>query len=202
MKTALLFLFSIVIPIPVFLRMSVSFYQNHHFGDWTSIILGFIVALIVWSVFGWFVLCKLNKIRYVVRIFRKIAVFVFVFQLALGSVYISGAHLKNESLKESYRQVHPILRMSIVVSAMISPDLVMTDLSRSRQDYQRMGLPRKEFSLHFVQPSGYVHAIDIRTKGKSEIRNSLLHFGFWICGFSTKRHVGTADHLHVSLQPS
>lgn len=199
MKTALLFLCSLLLPIPIFLRTSVFFYQNRHFGDWSSIFMGFIVALTVWSVFGWLVLRKLDKLKHIVQVLRKIAVFVFVFQIALGSMYISGAHLKNESLKASYREVHPILRMSIVVSAMISPDLVMTDLARSKEDYRRMGLPQKEFSLHFLQPSGYVHAVDIRTQGKSEIRNKLLQFGFWMCGFSTKRHVGTADHLHISL---
>jgi len=53
--------------------------------------------------------------------------------------------------------------------------------------------------LHYPQPDGYVHAIDLRTAGRGFVRNRLVQAYFWSMGFVTLRHVGTADHLHVEL---
>ena len=52
--------------------------------------------------------------------------------------------------------------------------------------------------LH-MPTSRLVHAVDLRTKGKSELRNKLVSWYFRMMGFNTLRHVGTADHLHVSI---
>ncbi len=64
-----------------------------------------------------------------------------------------------------------------------------------------MGLPVYERSLHFEQADGYIHAMDLRTLGRGEWRNRLMELYFRTLGFRTLRHVGTADHLHVSLPP-
>ena len=45
----------------------------------------------------------------------------------------------------------------------------------------------------------WVHAVDLRTRGRGVIRNRVVQLYFWSMGFSTLRHVGTADHLHVQL---
>lgn len=58
----------------------------------------------------------------------------------------------------------------------------------------------KEASLHFPQDDGWVHAVDLRTTGRPEWRNRALEMAFWVFGFHSLRHVGTADHLHVSLR--
>jgi hypothetical protein len=63
-----------------------------------------------------------------------------------------------------------------------------------------MGLPPAEASLHFEQATGYVHALDLRTRGRPEWRNRAVELGFWALGFHSLRHVGTADHLHLSLR--
>jgi hypothetical protein len=63
-----------------------------------------------------------------------------------------------------------------------------------------MGLTPIEASLHVRQDDGYVHALDLRTEGRSELRNRAIQIAFWALGFHTLRHVGTADHLHVSLR--
>jgi hypothetical protein len=42
--------------------------------------------------------------------------------------------------------------------------------------------------------------LDIRTRGRREWRNRGLELAFWAMGFHALRHVGTADHLHVSLR--
>ena len=39
----------------------------------------------------------------------------------------------------------------------------------------------------------------LRTIRQGELRNALVADYFRLMGFNTLRHVGTADHLHVSL---
>ncbi len=43
--------------------------------------------------------------------------------------------------------------------------------------------------------------MDLRTNDRQEWRNQILELYFNLMGFNTLRHVGTADHLHVSLSP-
>ena len=62
-----------------------------------------------------------------------------------------------------------------------------------------MGLNTNSRSLHYIQSDGFVHAIDIRTAGRSELRNQLTLWVFRSFGFNTLRHGGTADHLHISI---
>ncbi len=64
----------------------------------------------------------------------------------------------------------------------------------------RAGLPANESSLHFRQDDGFVHALDLRTVNRPEWRNLAAELAFRAMGFRTLRHVGTADHLHVSLR--
>jgi hypothetical protein len=51
------------------------------------------------------------------------------------------------------------------------------------------------------QEDGYAYAVDIRTLGRPEWRTRLVSLYFRAMGFGTLRHVGTADHLHVYLEP-
>ena len=67
------------------------------------------------------------------------------------------------------------------------------------EDYRKMGLPTKGHSLHYHKSNGYAHAVDLRTNNHSEIRNFALKMYFKLMGFNTLRHVGTGDHLHISL---
>ncbi|HKL89393.1 MAG TPA: hypothetical protein VJ884_10350, partial [Salinibacter sp.] len=82
---------------------------------------------------------------------------------------------------------------------LVDEDLLITDLSRHPSDYADMGLPVNPRSLHYRQATGYTHALDLRTKGRGYLRNLLTQGYFSVLGFRTLRHVGTADHLHVSL---
>ena len=54
--------------------------------------------------------------------------------------------------------------------------------------------------VHFRQDDGFVHALDLRTIHRPEWRNLAAELAFRAMGFHTLRHVGTADHLHVSLR--
>ena len=116
-----------------------------------------------------------------------------------GLMYISSVNAKTDDIRQVYRSMHPIMRVAIATTTLADGDLVVTDIKRSPEDYAAMGLPVNESSLHFPQESGYVHAIDLKTKGRPEFRNFVLNASLRLMGLETIRHVGTADHLHVAL---
>lgn len=116
-------------------------------------------------------------------------------------LYLSAANAKSDDVRSTYRTVHPVLRLAVATATLADDRLVVTDAFRVPEDYDAMGLPRYENSLHFRQADGYVHAMDLRTLGRSGFRNAVMIAYFRVLGFRTLRHVGTADHLHVSLPP-
>ena len=93
-----------------------------------------------------------------------------------------------------------LLSRGIGGTILADADAVMTDADRSPEFYARAGLPANESSLHFRQDDGFVHALDLRTINRPEWRNLAAELAFRAMGFHTLRHVGTADHLHVSLR--
>ncbi|MEP0008960.1 MAG: hypothetical protein ABJF72_07185 [Balneola sp.] len=187
--------------LPFFLLIKTSIYLNIDQGlnGWVSLFggIGATVAILL---------------VYVVMLFRKVKNKKLIFRYGLGGVgalvggfclygllYVSSVNAKSDSVKEVYRSLHPILRVAVATTTLAEGDLVITDIKRSTEDYTKMGLPINQSSLHFPQPDGYVHAIDLRTKGHSEFRNFMLSNSLRLMGFKTLRHVGTADHLHISL---
>jgi len=102
-------------------------------------------------------------------------------------------------LKSEIRSLNPILRLAVGTLVMIDKEAVITDTNRVPEDYKKMGLKTNKSSLHYEQKDGYANAIDLRVRGKSEIRNKLTQWYFDWMGFNTLRHGGTGDHLHVSL---
>lgn len=115
-----------------------------------------------------------------------------------GLIFFSENNAKGEAFNE-FQSLHPILRVGVSTTILFDRDLLVTDASRSPEDYDKMGLTRLVNSQHYVQSDGFVHAFDIRTNDRSEFRNKLLEYSFQLMGFRTLRHVGTADHLHVGL---
>jgi len=116
-----------------------------------------------------------------------------------GLVSLGAQHTKSDAVQATYHQLHPLLRLATSTWVLADADLVVTDVARSREDYARMGLPVNEHSLHFPQATGYVHALDLRTRGRPEWQNRLVTRYYQSMGFRTLRHTGTADHLHISL---
>ncbi len=107
--------------------------------------------------------------------------------------------MKREELRTHYYSLHPLLRVASSTFLLLDRDAVITDLLRTHEDYLAMGLTVNEASLHFAQEDGYVHSLDLRTAGRPGWRNGAVRFYFWAMGFRTLRHVGTSDHLHISL---
>ena len=131
----------------------------------------------------------------------RLALPTVVFYCGYALLFLSAVNAKTDAVREYYRTVHPLLRVALSTAILADRDIVVTDTRREPADYERMGLPTLDNSLHFVQQSGYVHAVDLRTVGRAEWKNTVLVGYFRLMGFKTLRHVGTADHLHVSLAP-
>ena len=113
---------------------------------------------------------------------------------------IAGGNVKSEEVRAEYSGLHPLLRMAVSVFVLADADAVITDADRAPDFYARAGLPANESSLHFRQDDGFVHALDLRTINRPEWRNLAAELAFRAMGFHALRHVGTADHLHVSLR--
>ncbi len=108
--------------------------------------------------------------------------------------------MKSSEIKEEYSNLHPLLKLGVSSIVLLDSKLVVTSADRVPEDYQKMGLNKKSESLHFKQDDGFTYAIDLRTNDRSEIRNQALSVYFGVMGFNVLRHIGTADHLHISMK--
>jgi hypothetical protein len=130
----------------------------------------------------------------------------FMVTMAASSLYVGyccfvfvDSNSKTEQVAKEHSTLHPVLRISMGFILLVDKESVVTDISREKSDYKKMGLPSAERSNHYIQDSGYVHAFDMRTNNRGYFRNATLQLYFWLCGLKTLRHVGTSDHLHVSI---
>ncbi len=193
----------VALPFGALLRGSMYAYQQQ-WPLWLALGAGFAAAFLVlllyvtWA-YRW---VAGRRAAYRLRTLRIQALLVLlglgVFQ---GYVLLAPdpAHLGPNDGQTEYAELHPLLRMSVATFLLVDDNLLITDLSRHPRDYEAMGLPVNPKSLHYRQADGYVHALDLRTNGHSAVRNFLMEGYFAALGLRTLRHVGTADHLHVSL---
>ena len=130
---------------------------------------------------------------------RRFALPLVVAYCGYALIYLSSANAKSDRVRAYYTSLHPLVRVALSTLILADQELVVTDLARGPEDYAAMGLAPNDGSLHYVQRDGYTHAADLRTAGRSELKNRLVQAYFWSMGFATLRHVGTGDHLHVEL---
>ncbi len=174
----------------------------HHVRDlapWASVALGAAAATAVLTLYGVRISRALTGRFRVRTIAIRLALPVVLLYCGYVALTLSSANAKSDDVRAYYTSLHPLFRLALGTAVILDRDLVVTDVQRVPDDYVRMGLPVREASLHYRQSSGYVHAVDLRTLGRAEWRTTLLSSYFRLLGFRTLRHVGTADHLHVSL---
>ncbi len=198
-KRILLRLFSIIVlavlPFVVLIRASVFLHSKYYFFASAAILGGLTLTCVLLIIYLTFFFGRPNSWRS-----RILVVMGFViFYAGYALLYISAENAKTDGVAREFVQLHPILRLGVSTIILIDPKLVITDANRLPEDYEKMGLARKSQSLHYRQSDGYVHAFDMRTRGRSGIRNFLLKLYFKSMGFRTLQHGGTADHLHISL---
>lgn len=178
-------------------------YAQFDLPSWVCLGVGTLLTFVLTFIYLNYITKKFSKKKKIQEGARKVNV-----RLALVLVggfvaytlfFLSGTNAKTTQIKGEYETVHPLLRTAIGSLILFDRDLVITDMSRIPEDYQDMGLSKKGKSLHFPQSDGYVHALDLRTNDRAEWRNTALKWYFELMGFNTLRHIGTGDHLHISL---
>jgi hypothetical protein len=189
-----------LLPFWVLLRGGVFAYREWALGTWPALGVAVAVTTLVLIVYGWLIGRRLGAGGRLRRVLTRGAVALAGAYVVYALVYVGGANVKSTEVRSEYVRIHPLLRVASSALILVDPSSVITDAGRTEDDYFLMGLPVNEASLHFTQADGFVHAIDFRTRGRPEWRNRAVELGFWAMGFHSLRHVGTADHLHVSLR--
>ncbi len=194
----------LVLPFIFLVRGSVYLNETYSLGPWLSMGGGILATAVLLFLYFTFLYGKLTgRFGDSDNLMRRTALSLMIVSAyaIYGLIFISGNNTKTTEVQKEYSELHPILRLGVSTVVFFDKELIVTDASRVKEDYKKMGLKTKNRSLHYKQKSsGFVHAVDIRTKTRTAFRNNLLKFYFKAMGFNTLRHVGTEDHLHISIQ--
>lgn len=192
----------LVLPFITLIRTSVYLHDTYAFGAWGSIIGGVLASALLIFLYLAYLQRLVPGNQLSLQSMRRtywVALSLVTVYCLPALFYLSATNAKHPEVREEFTSIHPVLRIGISTLVFLDKSLLLTDAARQPEDYRRMGLRTKRHSLHYKQSSGYAHAVDIRTRGHGNLRNSLINLYFRIMGFNTLRHVGTADHLHVSI---
>jgi hypothetical protein len=193
--------FALILALPflVYVRSAVGLYSQGGLSPLLSVVgAGMITAGLLALYAAWLSRRFKGRAR-AESIMRWVAIPTLVAWALYSLLYVASANTKSAEVRQEYRSMHPVLRIAVATAIMGDGDLVLTDSRRVAGDYTRMGLRVNDRTKHYAQKNGWVHAVDLRTNGRSEIRNRIVQLYFALMGFQTLRHVGTADHLHVQL---
>lgn len=192
-------LFLLFFPFFILIRTSVFLSVSYGVNGWMALGAGILLTILILLIYLLYAF-KRSRNKVLILKIGTIGISAIVTAFCLyGLIYLSSVNSKTETVRSYYRNLHPILRVSVATVSLADRDFLITDIKRTPNDYLDMGLTPLQNSMHYPQEDGYVYAIDIRTIGKSELRNRLLQFTYYALGFNTLRHTGTADHLHISL---
>lgn len=191
----------LALPFVVLIGGAVWLYRVHAVPTWLALAGSGAVTATLLTAYGARVSKRVTGKARLRFVGTKLALPLVVFYCGYTLVFLSSVNAKTDEVRQYYRTVHPLLRVALSTVILIDRDIVVTDAKRDPADYARMGLPLLDNSLHFPQQDGYAHAVDLRTTGRDEWRNLFLAGFFRVLGFRTLRHIGTADHLHVSIAP-
>lgn len=189
---------AVLLPFYLLVGGSVVAYRRFGVPTWPALLVGVLLTALTLLIYAALVSRKVSGRLRVPSFVPKAIVAVVAAYSLYALIYLSALNVK-PGVEDTYRSLHPLLRLATSTLILVDSDLVITDMERRLEDYERMGLPPYERSLHFEQSDGYAHAVDLRTLGRGRWRNFLVQTYFRTMGFRTLRHVGTADHLHVSL---
>jgi len=190
----------IALPFLLYVRASVFFYARLGWTPWLAVAGAVVLVLGLVSLYATWLARRVSRTARVSSLARMVAVPMVSAFLVYSLLVLARVNAKSDDVQSYFRALHPVLRVAVSTVMILDPGAVITDMQRAPQDYGRMGLPVNPRTRHYLQSDGWVHAVDIRTNGRSELRNIALQSYFWGMGFSTLRHIGTADHLHVQLR--
>lgn len=201
-ETTIKFLLLLILPFILLIRGAVYIHEQYALIGYLTLGAAIaITSLIIFIYFTYIRACITGTLGHFDAIKRR-----YVLALGLVALYcfyalflLPDTNVKHKAIQKEYTELHPVLRLAVSTLVLVDEQLIVTDAQRKPEDYRKMGLQSKKRSLHYTQADGFVHAVDIRTKGRSETRNMLVENYFKLMGFNTLRHTGTADHLHISL---
>lgn len=194
---ALKFAAMIVFPFLLYVRASVFLSSQIGGAPWIAVAGALAITVGSVAIFATWVAKRLSASTRFATLARWIAAPMAAGWLLYSLLFLARVNAKTDDVRAYYASLHPVLRVAVSTAIVVDPGVVITDMQRQADDYRRMGLPVNDRTRHCVQADGWVQAVDLRTLGHGELRNRSLQFYFWLMGFSTLRHVGTADHLHV-----
>lgn len=192
----------LVLPFFILIRGSAFIHNRHDLGPWISLGGGALITAFILFIYMTFIYRRFTKKFGDSDNLKRRSLFALalvVLYCGYGLFFISSDNFKNPALKSEITDLHPLLRMGVSTFIIMDKDMIITDASRVPEDYRKMGLKTAKNSLHYKQKDGYAYAIDLRTNNRNEFRNRAMQMYFEILGFNTLRHVGTDDHLHISL---
>lgn len=188
----------ISLPFLIYVRASVELYSRG-LASWLAVFGGALLTVaFVIAIGAWLSRRYAGRARVQAAV-RWVALPITVAWCGFAVFHLSASNAKSEDVRDYFSRLHPVLRVALATAILADESMIVTDLGRVPTDYTRMGLPINDRTKHYRQPNGWVHAVDLRTRDRGEIRNRALQVYFWMMGFDTLRHVGTADHLHVQL---
>jgi len=190
---------AVVLPFVLLVRLGSWLYLNWDYPTWVALGVAAGVTVVLLSVYAAWISRALTGRARLMTVAKWVALPLVVAYCGYALLYVADTNTKTAEVRSYYRSLHPVLRIALSTLILADDDLVITDLARQPEDYERMGLPIRDRSDHYRQKDGYVHGADIRTIGRPAWRNWLIERYFRIMGFRTLRHVGTADHLHVGI---
>jgi hypothetical protein len=195
----------IALPFAVLVRGSVFIFEHGTRSVWLAVLTAAILTGGVITAYAFWLARRFTRRGgrggrgLVMPVAKWVAAPLVVFYCGYSLLYIASVNAKSEPVRAYYGSVHPLLRLALSTAILIDRDILITDTGRRPDDYGRMGLPTNSRSRHYKQADGWIHAVDLRTAGRGIIKNRSIQLYFWLMGFDTLRHVGTADHLHVEL---
>jgi hypothetical protein len=189
-----------VLPFFTLVRVSLFLRDGYGLGAWAALAGGALSTVLLLVLYLAVVSLRFGGKGRVPRSLMKGVGILVTAYCGFSLLYLSAGSAKTEEIRSTYTSLHPILRVGVSTLLLADREGVLTATGRTPEDYAAWGLPANEASLHLPQTDGYVHAVDIRTLDRPEWRNRAVEFYFRLVGFSTLRHSGTADHLHVSLR--
>ncbi len=190
---------ALLLPFVVLVRVSILVYERYGVSSWPALAIGSTATLVLLLFYVLVMRVRFQRTASVPPSVRRGLAAVVGGYVVFTLIYLSGANAKTPEIRQAYTSLNPLLRVATSTVLLMDREAIVTDLGRSREDYLGWGLPVNEASLHFEQTNGFVHAVDLRTRGRPAWRSWVLEIYFLGMGFRTLRHVGTADHLHVSL---
>src|SRR6266516_3307617 len=189
----------IALPFAVLVRGSVFIYEHGTRSVWLGVLTaalltgGVVTAYAVWIARKFARRGERGGRALVMPLAKWVGLPLVVFYCSYSLLYLASVNAKSAPVRAYYRSVHPLLRLALSTLILVDRDMLITDTGRLPEDYGRMGLPANSRTRHLKQADGWIHAVDLRTTNRG------VQFYFWLMGFDTRRHVGTADHLHIEL---